>query len=310
MDAVSSQSSAPVRDKLLDTGSLSIERLPMLSVIFERLSTACADYLRHQAASPMYFSVKRIQGCRITELLDGYEHNAIAAVFNVPEWDNSIVIGMDRSFVYTLVEVLYGADGSEPPVEIDRAFSSLELKMAQGIFGHIARAFETAFSVVSPAVLKLDRIETRMDFATIGRKTNQAVAARIELQALNRTGELFVVIPQSVIMPMRNVLATTAGDAGGRDPKWASLIQAEVKKTSIRLNAVLDEKSLTLGDIAQLEVGQVIRLEATPKSKIRVEGNNQKLFVCSMGHADGRYVLKVDDVVDQKDEYLDDILSR
>lgn len=298
------------RDKLLDTGSLSIERLPMLNVIFERLSTACADYLRHQAASPMYFSVKRIHGCRIRDLLETYEQNAIAAVFDVPEWDNSIVIGLDRLFIYTLVEVLYGADGSEPPVTVERAFSNLELKMAQKIFEHIARAFEAAFAGISTPRLVLDRIETRMDFATIGRKANQAVAAKIELQALNRSGEMFVVIPQTVITAMRNALATSGGDAGGRDPKWANQMQTEVKKTNVRLNAVLDEKVLTLGEIAELAVGQIIRLEATPRSKIHLDGNNQRLFVCSMGHADGKYVLRVDDLVDQKDEYLDDILSR
>lgn len=298
-----------IRDKLLDASGLSLERLPMLHVIFERLSTSCADHLRHQAASPMYFTVKGIESRRITDVLDGYEANAIAAVFHAPEWDNHIVIGLDRAFVYTMVEVLYGGDGSEPPVDTQRPFSTIEMKMAQGIFGQIARALEVAFSAVSQVRFNLDRIETRMDFATIGRRTNQAVSAKFDLQALNRNGEMFVVIPQSVLTPMRNALASSiTGEAGGRDPRWSNQIQKEVKRTNISVSAILEEKPLTLGEIASLRVGQVIQLQATPKSRVRLQSSNQNLFWCSMGQSDGKYVLRIDDVVDQKDEFLDAIL--
>jgi len=300
-----------IRDMLLDSAGLSIDRLPMLHVIFDRMSTSCAEHLRHIAASPMYYSLSGIESGRISEILEMYEANAVAGIFHAPDWDSHILIGFDRDFIYTMVEVLFGSDGSEPPVEEARGFSNIELRMAQSLFEQVAKALQASFSLVADTKFKLERLETRMDFAVIGRRNNQAVAAKFLLQALNRGGEMFVIIPQSALNPMRKVLSrVVSGESTGRDPRWMKQMASEVQKTEVTLTAVLEERFLSLGEIAELKVGQVIELQATPRSRVKLEGNQQALFWCHIGQADGSYVLKVDEPIDQEKEFLDDVLAR
>ena len=87
------------------------------------------------------------------------------------------------------------------------------------------------------------------------------------IQALNRGGEMFLILPQSVINPMRPALSKVlTGDTAARDPKWTQQIAAEVQKAEVTLRAVLEERLLTLGEIADLKVGQIIGLDATPDS--------------------------------------------
>ena len=304
-------SATDIRDMLLDAAGLSIDRLPMLHVIFDRMSTSCAEHLRHMAASPMYYSLSGIESGRITEILEMYEANAVAGIFHAPEWDSHILIGFDRDFIYTMVEILFGSDGSEPPVEEARGFSTIELRMAQTLFEQVAKALQASFSLIVDTKFKLERIETRMDFAIIGRRNNQAVAAKFLLQALNRGGEMFVIIPQSVLNPMRKALShVVTGESSGRDPRWMKQIATEVKKTEVTLKAVLEERFLSLGEIADLKVGDVIELQATPRSRIKLEGNHQGLFWCHIGQSEGSYVLKVDEHIDQEKEFLDDVLPR
>lgn len=305
------QSASDIRDMLLDSAGLSLDRLPMLHVIFDRMTTSCAEHLRHMAASPMYYSLSGLESGRITEILEIYEANAVAGIFHAPEWDSHILIGFDRDFIYTMVEVLFGSDGSEAPVEEARGFSTIELRMAQTLFEQVAKALQASFSLVADTKFKLERIETRMDFAVIGRRNNQAVAAKFLLQALNRGGEMFVVIPQSVLNPMRKVLSrVVSSESSGRDPRWLKQIATEVKKTEVTLKAVLEERFLSLGEIADLKVGDVIELQATPRSRVKLEGNNQGLFWCNIGQSEGTYVLKVDEDIDQEKEFLDDVLPR
>jgi flagellar motor switch protein FliM len=305
------QSANDIRDMLLDSAGLSLDRLPMLHVIFDRMTTSCAEHLRHMAASPMYYSLSGLESGRITEILEMYEANAVAGIFHAPEWDSHILIGFDRDFIYTMVEVLFGSDGSEAPVEEARGFSTIELRMAQTLFEQVAKALQASFALVADTKFKLERIETRMDFAVIGRRNNQAVAAKFLLQALNRGGEMFVVIPQSVLNPMRKVLSrVVSSESSGRDPRWMKQIATEVKKTEVTLKAVLEERFLSLGEIADLKVGDVIELQATPRSRVKLEGNNQGLFWCNIGQSEGTYVLKVDEHIDQEKEFLDDVLPR
>ena len=142
-------SATDIRDMLLDAAGLSVDRLPMLHVIFDRMSTSCAEHLRHMAASPMYYSLSGIESGRITEILEMYEANAVAGIFHAPEWDSHILIGFDRDFIYTMVEVLFGSDGSEPPVEEARGFSNIELRMAQTLFEQVAKALQASFSLIA-----------------------------------------------------------------------------------------------------------------------------------------------------------------
>lgn len=305
------QNANDIRDRLLDAAGLSLDRLPMLHVIFDRMATYCADSLRHLAASPMYYSLSNIESGRISDILEIYEANAIAGVFHAPEWDSHVLVGFDRDFIFTMVEVLFGSDGSEPPVDEERGFSNIELRIAQAIFEQVGKALQTSFALVANTPFKFERLETRMDFAVIGRRNNQAVCAKFLLQALNRGGEMFVIIPQSVLNPMRQTLArVVSGDSSARDPRWTKQIASEVKRTEVTLRAVLEERPLTLGEIADLKVGQVLELQATPKSRVKLEGNDQALFWCHVGQAEGSYVLRIDDFVDQEQEFIDDVLSR
>lgn len=67
---------------------------------------------------------------------------------------------------------------------------------------------------------------------------------------------------------------------------------------------------MSLGAVAALKPGDLIQLSATPKTPIKLEANNQALFWCQLGQADGVYKLRVDNVFDPEQEFLGDLLNR
>lgn len=110
---------------------------------------------------------------------------------------------------------------------------------------------------------------------------------------------------------MRQTLARAfTGDSSVRDPAWVRQISTEVRKTSVTLNAILESREISLDEISQLKVGQVLQLSATPRTRVKLEGNNQPLFWCQLGQAEGLYKLRIEDMVDQEQEFIDDILPR
>lgn len=300
-----------IRDMLLDAAGLSLDKLPMLNIIFDRMSTFCADALRQYAASHAYFSLSELESGRIGDQLDMYEGNAIVGVFHVAEWDSQVIVGFDRDVVFTMVEVLFGGDGSEPPIDDERSFSNIEMRIAQALFVQMAKALANSFALIRQTTFTFQRIENRMDFAVIGRRSNLAVTAKFLLQAINRGGEMFVIIPQTALSPMRQQLSrTSAGDTTVRDPVWTRHIRSEVNRAEVKLRLVMEEREITLGEAAELKVGQVLKLQASPKTKMKLESNKQPLFWCHLGQSEGSYVVKIEDPVDLDQEFLDDILPR
>ncbi len=300
-----------IRDMLLDAAGLSLDRLPMLHVVFDRMATHCADGLRQFAASQAYYSLCSVESGRIGDVLETYEGMAIAGIFQAPSWDSQLIVGFDRDFIFTMVEALFGADGSEPPVEDERSFSNIEARVAQLLFEQMAKALKASFALVSDTSFQFERQETRMDFAVIGRRNNLAVIAKFLLQALNRGGEMFVLIPQQALTPLRRVLSHTANaDSSSRDPKWAQKIRDEVNRTSVKVRAILEEREVELGDVAALKVGQVIHLNASPSTKVKLESADQPLYWCQLGQADGAYVVRLDEQINPSQDFVDDVLPR
>lgn len=310
LTAAAQKPATDIRARIQEAGGLSLDRLPMLSVIFDRLATACSDAAKHQASSSTFYSLSGVESGRFGEMLDAYDANAVVGIFHAPEWDGHILVGLDRDFIYTMVEVLFGADGSEPPVEEERNFSAIELRIAQMVFEQVGKALESSFGLVSQTPFRLERMETRMEFAIIGRRSNKSVQAKFLLQALNRGGEMFLIIPQTVLNPLRPALGKVlTGESAARDPRWAQQITAEVHKTAVRLRAVLEERHLTLGEIAGLKVGQVLELDATPATRIKLEGNDRPLFWCRAGQSQGAYVLRVEEAINPEKEGADGLLG-
>ncbi|WP_108662725.1 flagellar motor switch protein FliM [Acuticoccus kandeliae] len=299
-----------VSDRLLDAAGIQIDRLPMLPVIFDRVANQCAEQLRAIAASPCYFSVMDIEQGRIGDLLEPYESNAVAAILEVPEWDSEVVLGFDRDFIFTIVEVMFGGDGQEQPEEDGRTFSNIEMKICAKLADMICGTLSQAFSAATKATFSLERLETRMHFAVIGRRNSQAAAAKFLVQAINRGGEMFVILPHAGLQMVRRSLSTTANsEPGTRDPAWVKQMQAGVTRAEVSLRAILEEKQMSLGDITRLKPGQIIPLSATPKTPVKLEANEQALFWCQLGQSDGVYKLRIDEVFDPEQEFLGDILN-
>jgi flagellar motor switch protein FliM len=302
---------ADIRNLLLDSANLSLDQLPMLPVIFDRVGTHLAERLRHLAWSPPHITLNGVESTRIGDALDPYELNAVAGVFYVPAWDNRVIIGFDRDFVFTMVDLLFGGDGSERPFDDKRVFSTIELQLAQSLFEHVALALQAAFGLVTNVRFRFERIETRMDFAGAGRRNTPAVAARYILQAINRGGEMFVVVPQPALTPLRQALSKIiANEPVSPDPYWAKKIGDEVSRTEVSIRAVIESHDFTLANIANLKVGQVLKLQATTSSRVKVESSEQPLFWSYLGQNEGFHTLCIDEPIDPEREFVNDVLSR
>ena len=148
-----------------------------------------------------------------------------------PELDARILVGLDRRCIFSLMEVLLGGDATERPFDDDRNFSTLEVRVAQTVFEIAAEALHSAFGPVIAATFQLERVETRMDFTVMGRRNVLAVIAKILIQALDNGGQMFIVIPQPALTPIRQQLSRDlSSDGSASDPRWQKLMQEGVQK--------------------------------------------------------------------------------
>ncbi len=299
-----------LKERLLAGGGLSVERLPLLRAVFEDMASGFEETLRRVSDPAAKFFIDQITAGRTNDIFESYEGCALTAVYSGADLDSKILVGVDHKFVFSLVEALFGADGSEAPCEEERSLSNVELRVGQFAFSRLTKALQASFSSVADIVFEMERVASKFDFTVGGRKNGAAIMCRFKLAALDREGEIFVVIPQSVLDPFRETLSRDPlVEVPLMDAQWAKRMQSRVTQTEVSVQAVMEKRGLTLADIARLEVGQIVELPISPSSLIKLECERQALFWCELGQKDGAYTVRIEDFVDQDQEFIDDVLG-
>ena len=287
-----------------------VERLPMLRTILQKTASSWSEQLRNISATAPEVVLVGVESGAPETMIASTANQAIACVIEAPNWNARLIICAEYEFVFTVVEMLLGGDGSEMVPNADRPLTRTELGLAQLAFEQFASALEQGFSLVAPTSFQAGQAAARVSFDVPGRMTVPIVAAKFHMFALGMGGGITVMMSQSVLSPMRNELSRTAGPESVRpDPAWSQKIQSEVSRANVDLVAVLDEQELPLADVARFAVGQVLRLSAAPDGVLRVECNDEPLINCEIGKSNGVYALRVRDFVDKEREFMDDILA-
>jgi flagellar motor switch protein FliM len=286
-----------------------LERMPMLRVVLERMAGACAESLRSASALPVQIALQGIDAGAAGDMLAPLEGSGVTAVLHAPKWESRLVACADRAAVFALVEMLLGGDGSQPPYTAERPATKLEIKVMGAFFHRVAQALAAAFAQLAATPVVVEGCAHGFDLDAIGGRTSQLVLARFRLELPGRGGEFVVAIPRTVFAPMREALSRVSPKEPAKaDPRWSQRIQSEITRTNVAVRAVLDERWITLEEVSTLKVGQVMQLNATPSSRVRVECNDEPLLWCQLGKSNGVYTLRVDEFIDREQEFLDDIL--
>ena len=295
-------------DSLLDQSGFSLERLPMLGVVFDRFIAEMAEGLRLLSRTPIVFSVDEIATASLFEMLKASK-GSVAAVLRSPELDARSLVIVDQDFVLSLVQILLGGDANEQPERSERPYTKIEMNLLQKLFELAASSLGGAFAGIAGATFMLERQEPVVDAGILGRRDAPVVFARIPAQALGLTGKMSVLIPQAALLPIRQKLShEQPGDGAASDPRWTRQMQNGVSHAEIRVLGVLEEISMSLGEVAAMAVGHVLKLNGSGMGRVRLECGEHDLFWCKLNQDEGRYTLEIEEPIVEQRDILDDIV--
>ncbi|HLS19534.1 MAG TPA: FliM/FliN family flagellar motor switch protein [Paracoccaceae bacterium] len=284
------------------------ERLSQLGAVFERITTRSAMELGDFFTAPVQLHLGEILIGKAGSFLAKYDGGGAVGVFRGNGNDAPILIGADGNGIDMIIEAGFGADGSEPAENAERPLSKIEARLAASVFQRIIGMVHEA-SEKKGAPPALDRLECLSDQPALVRREDEWLIARLEFTVLNRSGELFILMPIAAIGAWREAPMETSPAIENRDPRWSGRIQQELTRTDVTLHAILEERELTLGEIASLRPGDMLPLRATPQSRVKLVSNAQPLLWCEFGQAAGAYTLRVQDFISAEQDLIDAILS-
>ena len=301
-------------DLLFDRSSLSIERLPGLAVVFEQFVESLSGRLAALCSSRGSLSLEKIESSTLFSLM-AERQNLMTAFLYCSEFDARAFVVFDPEFVGAFAHSVFGGSLHEgkdrtPAASFVRPCTRIELSLLERLSQFSASSMEASLSQLSTAKLTFERLEAISDSHSFGRKDTPVVAAYLRFDSPGESGGLMVVLSNAMLLPIRRQLSQdTTAESSGTDPGWAKQMHAGVRSTLIPLKAVLEELELTLGEIAQFEVGKVLDLRGQGMGRVLLDCGGHELFWCKLGQNDGRYTLEIEEPIAQGKSLVDELIG-
>ena len=280
---------------IIDSAMVSYERLPMLEIVFDRLVRLMTTSLRNFTSDNVEVSLDRITSVRFGDYLNSIPLPAILAVFKAEEWDNSGLITVNSSLIYSIIDVLLGGRRGQTSIRVEgRPYTTIESNLVKRMIEVILADAELAFKPLSHVKFNIDRLETNPRFAAISRPANAAILVRLRIDMEDRGGNVELLLPYATIEPIRDVLLQMfMGEKFGRDPIWEGHLATEIGQAEIAVDAVLYEEKLPLRQLMSLQVGDTLMLELRPDALVAVRCGDVTLTEGRMGRVGDRVSVRV-----------------
>ncbi len=282
--------------RIVGSGLVSYERLPMLEIVFDRLVRILSTSLRNFTSDNVEVSIEFILSLRFGDYLNSIPLPTMLAVFKAEEWDNYGLIVMDSAMIYSIVDVLLGGRSGAVPARIEgRPYTSIERTLVERLIALLLADLSMSFDPLCPVTFRYERLEVNPRFATISRLSNAAVLARLRIDMEDRGGLIELLLPYATLEPVRELLLQQfMGEKFGRDSIWETHLAEELWNTEVELDVVLDEQVMALADVIALRPGSRIMLGVSPGAPVQLRCGTAPLFEARVGRRKNRIAVRIE----------------
>ncbi len=282
--------------RIISSGLVSYERLPMLEIVFDRLVRIMSTSLRNFTSDNVEVGIDNIISLRFGDYLNSIPLPAMLAVFKAEEWDNYGLMVIDSAMIYSIVDVLLGGRRGTAAMRIEgRPYTTIERTLVERLIVVVLQDLSGSFDPLCPVTFRFERLEVNPRFATISRLSNAAILARMRVDMEDRGGRLELLLPYATLEPVRELLLQQfMGEKFGRDSIWETHLAEELWGTEIDLEVVLDEQIMALSEMLALKPGSQIMLSGGAGATVQLRCGTTPLFEGRVGRRKNRVAVRIE----------------
>lgn len=267
-------------------------RMPTMEVINERfarnLRLGLFNFMRRTAE----ISVGPVKLQKYSEFVRNLVVPTNLNMVHVKPLRGTAMMIFEPNLVFLVIDNLFGGDGRYHTRVEGRDFTQTEQRIIQNLLGVAMEEMQKAWESVYPIEFEFVRSEMNTQFANIATPSEVVVATTFTIEIGPVGGDFHVCLPYAMIEPIRDLLyAGMQGDRTEVDDRWVNFLSHKVQSTEVKLVANLTEAELTVRQLLQIKVGDVISLDIPESITANVEG--VPLLECGFGVHNGQYALKV-----------------
>lgn len=282
------------------------DKLKILKSIFDNYSRIAGSQINSLFRTSSELSVVTVEEQRYYEFGNALSDNDVLTLVNVTLPDSSknppLLINSSMTLMLSLIDRMLGGVGDDTAVDASYTYTEIEMALYRRVIQYIIGALKDSWSSYINLNFELSRLEENPSmFQEIG-VDETIVIVVIDVDMKECSGRLNVCIPGNLLMNIFDIMdkrkhSAMGDEANSQDNKQE--IMNSIKASDLLVRAQVGEAVITLDDVYNLHVGDVINLGTPKDSNVQLYVEEQPWFRGQLGVHKRNVAVRIEDHVEK-----------
>lgn len=274
------------------------DHLKTLHIIYDNYARALTNFLSGYLRTIVQIEVLSVEPLTYHEFNNSIINPVILGICELEPLNGNIIIEVAPNSAFAMIDRILGGRGV--PIDKIRGFTEVELVIMERIVIELLNYQIEPWENVVKIRPKLEKIETNAQFAQIISPNEIIALVTLSAKIGESDGLINMCIPYMVVEPVIAKLSTShwfSRSEKEKDQAERENIESRIAKTKIPVSAVLGRTSVTVNEVVELNVGDVIILDSKTESEIDVLVGDKLKFKAKPGVKNNQAAFKVEKVL-------------
>lgn len=269
-------------------------RMPILEIIYERFIRSFRVSLSNSLRKISTISMISTDLLKFGEFVNTLPIPSCMCILRFNELRGPALIVFESKLAYAIIDSFFGGT-DRPFTKIEgKEFTAIELSFMRRVMDMAIADLEEAWAPVHRIDAQYIRTEINPQFVGVVPPSDVIIATTFEVEFESASGTIMVVIPYSTIEPIKQKLSSSFQTENDMvDTIWTKALNSHVQTTQCEAIVKLGDAEMTVGDLVNLQVGDIIPLNQEVAGEIELQVEGVTKLKCLIGNYKGSRAVQV-----------------
>lgn len=273
-------------------------RMPTLDLIYERFVRLFRMSLSNSLRKIAAINIVSTDFLNFGEFISTLPIPSCICIMRSENLRGAAIFVFESKLVYSLVDSFFGGT-DQPYMKIDaKEFTRIELEIIKKVIELAIKDLDDAWAPVYKLDISFVRIEVNPHFVGVVLPSDTVISTLFEVELESATGTIVLMMPYSTIEPIKEVLNSSfRTEVGQGDKEWVDQLQEHIRNTFVNLCINLGFADITVGDLVNLNVGDIVPLAQDVDGELEVLIEGVPKLKCFFGDSRGNRAVQVTKII-------------
>ena len=281
------------------------ENIKLLNGVYESYSRIISSYLSAVLRLFCEMEVEQIDESIFYEYNNALSDSVLMCVvdFIIPETKKScgqILVNVSKPLAFSIIDKLMGGNGDD--FSYDRDFTDIEIAILEGLLKQLMEKMEDAWANTIPIEVEYNKIETNARFIQSIGYNDTVLLIVLNTTIKGLSDKITVCIPTMTIdeiIKKSESLMRMGRKAGGKEQaeEDRNVMVNNIHKSSLDIRGMLKGTELTLNEVLNIQVGDVIVLKDRTDDNVMMKVGDETWYKGKWGVKRNRNAIKIAEIL-------------